>query len=166
MKAKIIITEAIYNALLNEAIATKHFFDRMDRMWNLDIEKEDISITRQNLKKVMLYQFPVPQFPQKLSFAIRLHRLKVNPNSEFKVYYKNDRRLYYKLVEDDNSGASIGDEFWVIVRENKITSFLLRKSAETEKGKDFLKNLLKVDQVFFDVKNIEVDSNNNVINYF
>lgn len=88
-------------------------------------------------------------FPPNKSFGIMLGEFTPNKKSKF---YKNvgGNRHYYSIIDDVIIADSTGDQFWVIVRNNKITTFMLRKSIQT---KDLAHNLekLRVDVV---IKNL------------
>jgi hypothetical protein len=70
---------------------------------------------------------------------------KPNPNSNFYVK-TNDGRGYYSIIDDAVIHDSTGDQFWVIVRENKATTVMLRKSIQTS-DTEHNKVKLNVDEV-------------------
>lgn len=138
---KIIITEAQANKYLKEAQTTWHFEERIvDRLNNLDLPKEDINFIYRKLDKL-----EATDFGNKTSYAIRLIKFKPNPSSS--AYYKINGREYYKVI--DNRGKdSTGDELWVIIRQNQLKTFFLRKGIQT-KDPQRTKRILNVDEIIY-----------------
>lgn len=137
--AKILISP-IHYATLQEALATQHMNKRLlSRLHELNLSTSFIQNVMNKLQ-VILHKNYYPD----ISYAIRLATFL--PDKKSPNYIEIDERPYYKH-RDEMGKVSIGDEFWAIVRDNKIVTFLLRKSQETEMGEDYLESLLNVDVV-------------------
>lgn len=128
---------------IQEALATAHMNDRIiERLYDLDLPQDIINKTNDKLRTIKQTDFPIDK-----SYAIRLSQFQPILTAETKdIFTKINGRPYYKH-KDSQGRTSIGDELWAIVRDNKIVTFLMRKSEETEKGTDFLKTLLNVNFV-------------------
>jgi len=143
--------------LLFESDVSGHAYERikkrLDTMkYSGDITPEEYEQIRKNLNLILSNNF------DSKSYGIFLGKFKPNPNS---IYYTN-KNIYdpgipfYQIISNDGIFAkdSTGDEMWAIVRDNVITTIMLRKSTqrksvENERGED---GGLGVDVV---IKNIE-----------
>jgi len=143
---KIRITEEQYKNI-QEAYPTGHMMARKtQRLHHVDLPIADINATEQKLKKVIETDYPN-------STAIRLHKFK--PDSKHKYYHVQNSVPFYRIPEGTvfSRGRtivkkSIGDEFWVIVRGNKIKTFLLRRSNDGRNVSD-IKKILNVSEVIY-----------------
>lgn len=89
-------------------------------------------------------------FPKNKSFGVMIGKFNPNPES---MYYKEvaKGRGYYSINDDKIIHDSTGDQFWVIIRDNKVTTFMLRKAIQT-KDVEHNKEKLMVDVVIKDLE--------------
>lgn len=138
------ITTYLTESIVVEADVTQHLIDRFNgRITSIPSDAIQNKIKRQimkNLKKVKDFKFD----PYK-SYGIRLAELQINKDS--KMFYEIGGREYYRI--DDFLGKdSTGDEIWVVVRNNKIGTIMLRKSIQPIAK-------LRVDSVLYSTKELE-----------
>lgn len=69
-------------------------------------------------------------FPKDKSYGVMLGNFKPNPKSEHYVEVAKGRG-YYSLQDDKIIHDSTGDQFWVVIRNNEATTFMLRKAIQT-----------------------------------
>ena len=97
---------------------TERIRDRILKMSDEDLPKE--------IKEQILVTFDKIEafdFPNKKNYVIFLGHFPINPNSR---YYKEFQGGQYYEIE-----GSIGNQFWVIVRNNTISTFMLATSHQT-----------------------------------
>ncbi len=132
------------NESLNEASEAPHLIERFNgRIKSMPNDAIPNKIKRQilkNLNKVKDFNFD----PYK-SYGVRLADLQINKDS--KMYYEIGGREYYRI--DDFLGKdSTGDEIWVIIRQNRIGTIMLRKSIQPIEK-------LRVDRVLYNIKELQ-----------
>jgi hypothetical protein len=123
---------------------SQHQLDRIAERFEV-FTSADIKFAVKNHLKHNLKLLGKLKLPKDKSFGIQLcHFI---PNKESK-YYKvvNNDRAYYSIVDDEVIHDSTGDQFWVVIRHNKITTFMLRKAIQTSNLEHNLEKL-RVDEV-------------------
>lgn len=124
-----------------------HSLDRIKQ--RLDALTDDIPAINQEQIRTNLDTIERTNFPKNKSFAIMLGHFRPNPNSEY--YYETpDGRGYYQVIGDEVLSDSTGNQFWLVIRGNKVTTFMLRKSIQT---KDLDRNSIKM-RTDYSIKNI------------
>jgi hypothetical protein len=73
-----------------------------------------------------------------------------NPNSKSPHYVDVNGKGYYQIMDDGVIHDSTGDQLWVVVRENKATTVMLRKSIQT-RDINHNKEKLMVDEIIRDL---------------
>lgn len=129
---KINILKILRETFMPEAEVDPHTNDRIrDRIMKMSDEdlpkeiKEKILTTFDKIESV--------DFPKKRTYVVQLGQFPINPNSQ---YYKEFRGSKYYEIE-----GSIGNQFWVIIRNNVISTFMLATDHQTrnpEKNADRL----------------------------
>lgn len=147
----------IKNIILKEVANTRHQLDRFKTRFNIlcqgHISSEDKNEILRNLNT--LNQIDLDN----KSYAVRIGGFKVNKDSEF--YIDVNGRGYYR-VNDELFKDSTGNEFWAIVRNNRIITFMLRKDIQS-RDVEKMKDRLRVDDVIFDVNKINKPVSEEVI---
>jgi hypothetical protein len=136
--------------ILRENIkSSNHKLNRIKNRFDV-FTTDDMSIEVKNKVKSNLSLLEKIDLPYGKSFAIMLGSF--NPNKDSK-YYKlvGGNRGYYTIIDDVVISDSTGDQFWLIVRNNVITTFMLRKAIQTA---DLSHNLtkLRVDEIILDLE--------------
>lgn len=72
------------------------------------------------------------------------------PNSKSPYYFDVNGRGYYQIMDDAVIHDSTGNQFWVVVRENKATTVMLRKEIQT-RDVNHNKEKLRVDEIIKDL---------------
>lgn len=135
---------------------SQHQLDRISERFEVFTSK-DIKFAVKNHIKHNLALLGKVKLPKDKSFGIKLCHFV--PNKESKHYKVVDtNRAYYSIVDDSVIHDSTGDQFWVVIRHNKITTFMLRKSIQTQ---DLEHNLekLRVDEVIIDLPKFIKENN-------
>jgi hypothetical protein len=141
MISKIIITEQQYAKIMSEALPSGHFKERLNsRLDSLELPPEDIITIQGQLKNIIRTSFN----PSK-SYAYRL--IKFNPDPNSRMFIQVQGRPYYRVV-DENGYDSTGDELWVIIRNNQMVTFFIRKSIQTA-DEQTAKEKMRVDEVIY-----------------
>ncbi len=117
-----------------ESEETKHSLDRLAGRIN---KLDSISSFDKEILSDYLDIIRTLNFNKRKSFAIKLLDLKIDEKSEQYVNIKG--REYYKIL-DFLGKNSTGNEIWAIIRNNSITTIMLRKDIQP-------KEKLKVDYV-------------------
>lgn len=127
---------------------TKHQLDRIKERFDV-FTIDDISIACKNQINNTLSLLNTFEFSSDKSFGVMLGEFIPNEKSKH-IKIVGGNRHYYSIIDDSVISDSTGDQFWVVIRNNKITTFMLRKSIQT---KDLAHNLekLRVDEV---IKNL------------
>jgi hypothetical protein len=126
-----------------EADITQHsdlrVMSRIDAMGAEDLTNLERSTIKGNLQKVIDTNFP------NQAFAIMLGQFRPNPKSD--LYFDG----HYRMI-DERGNDSTGDQFWVIVRDNVVTTFLLRKSVQT-RDSNYNNDKLRTDHSIKNINN-------------
>lgn len=141
----------VKNVILKEVVNTKHQLERFKTRFNVlcqgDIDNEDKMNILRNVNA--LNQLTLDN----KSYAVRLGDFKVNKNSKY--FIDVNGRGYYR-VNDELFKDSTGNEFWAIVRNNVITTFMLRKDIQS-RDVNHMKDRLRVDDIIFDISKINTN---------
>lgn len=146
-RIKLLLAEVLRSQtpLLLEAEDTGHLLDRVrTRIGSMTDEDLNPQVRQQilmNLEKVQNMNFP----PNK-SYGILLGEFLPKPSSS--LYVEVGGRGYYQIMEFGKD--STGDQIWVVVRNNKVPTLMLRKRIQSA-DLNHLKSKLDVDVV---VRNI------------
>jgi len=131
------IKEILKEEIVQEAVLNQHALERVEQRLNSmkidnDLSYGEEQIITNNLQKILSYEFN----PNK-SFGILLGTFKPNPES--RLYTDKNRWNpnvpFYEIYGqglDDVVKDSTGDEFWAVVRNNVITTVMLRKKSQRE----------------------------------
>ncbi len=142
LSMKWFIKKILRESLLPEADVDTHTYDRIgDRIAKIsdaDLSSEAKGTIFRNLKKIETIDFP-----KNKSYVVFLGEFTPNPESKYFEVYKGNP--YYKLE------GSIGNQFWAIVRKNKIDTFMLAMEYQT-KNPMYNAERLNVD---YSIKNID-----------
>lgn len=133
------VSKQHYIPNLKEVNASGHFFERVkQRIHGLsdDISRGEMANILRNIESLKETEFP------KGSFAIRLGNFRPDPESPLYVSVGRDGRGYYRIMDDEVLTDSTGDEIWAVVRDNTVTTIMLRKRIQT---KDITHNNDKMD---------------------
>lgn len=137
MKYKMILSES-HNKLI-EALASAHFEQRyIQRIKQLNLPD---SIEKKLNNRI--FEIEENDFNPSVSYGIMLIDLKPQLGDKNVINYKG-KPMY--RVYDNKGKDSTGDQIWIAVRGNKITTLFLRKSTQS-KDKNFLKKKLRVDVI-------------------
>lgn len=141
MEKKIIITESQAYMPIDEAKASTHFKDRLkDRLNSIDLPSKDIIRIHKEIKKINRTKYDKDK-----GYAVRIIRFNPDPSSSAYVNIKG--KEYYR-VYDEKGKDSTGNELWVIVRNNEIKTFMIRKSVQTS-NPEYMKRRLRVDEIIY-----------------
>jgi hypothetical protein len=145
-RIKILLGEILRESFLNEAEDTAHLLDRVrkrvESMTDDDLNPQVKQRILTNLETVRNTDFPTNR-----SYGILLGEFLPKPTSS--LYVDVGGRGYYRIVEFGVD--STGDQIWLVVRNNKVPTLMLRKRIQSA-DLNHLKNKLDVDVV---VRNIE-----------
>lgn len=116
------IIKLLRETFIPEAEVEEHATDRIKgRM--LSMSNDDLP---KDIKEQILTNFSKVEgidFPKKKSYVIFLGQIPINKNSEYYVEFRG--KDYYQI------GKSIGNQFWVIIRNNTIGTFMLATDQQT-----------------------------------
>lgn len=136
------IRKILRESLLPEADVDAHTLDRVgDRISKMS--DEDLPNTIKGSIFSTLKKIENIDFPKNKSYVIFLGEFKANPKSQYFELFRGNP--YYKIE------GSIGNQFWVIVRDNKIDTFMLAMDYQT-KNPEYNAKRLNVD---LSIKNID-----------
>lgn len=127
---------------------TQHQLDRITERFEI-FTSDDLKFAVKNHIKYNLKLLGKIKLDRDKSFGVKLCHFIPNKDSKFYKVVNNDRP-YYSIMDDEVIHDSTGDQFWVIIRQNKITTFMLRKSIQTNDLKHNLEKL-RVDEVIIDL---------------
>ena len=102
---------------------TQHQLDRIGERFEI-FTSNDLKFAVKNHIKHNLRLLGELKLDRYQSFGIKLCQFIPNKDSKHYVVVNNDRP-YYSIVDDEIIHDSTGDQFWVVVRHNKITTFML-----------------------------------------
>jgi len=146
---RLIITESQYETIISEDrySALAHFSDRYSRRMSqkylvLPLRERD-GLDRE-IKKIFLRTFP------KGNTAFRVFVFKPNPDSP--NYIEQKGKPYYRFKDADDN-IFIGDEAWVIIKNQNPITILVRRSVETRSSS--AKSMFGVDQVLYGERDLE-----------
>lgn len=134
---------------LNEVYFLGHSTDRIKERLNVFSDVDfPIGVKREVNKNLSLLDGY--DFPKDKSYGVMLGNFNPNPESPYYVEVEKGRG-YYRLQDDKIIHDSTGDQFWVVIRNNEATTFMLRKAIQTQ-DPEHNKEKLRVDDV---IKNLE-----------
>jgi len=111
---------------------TEHAYNRFEERLkgmcaNDDITKEELKIIMENLNFIL-----ESDFDKEISYGIMLGRFNINPKS-YLVTKKHPSGVYYEINSKDEYDIvkdSTGNEFWIIIRNNRLITAFLRKTIQ------------------------------------
>jgi hypothetical protein len=111
---------------------TEHAYGRLkERLSGMtrenDITTEEAKSIENNLNHILICGFD-----KNKSFGIKLGTFKINPNSKL-LTKKHKSGIYYEINSLDKFDIvldSTGNEFWGIVRNNRLITVFLRKTVQ------------------------------------
>lgn len=139
--------------ILREGVkGSKHSLERIKDRFNVFANDGDISNDVTSKFKSNLDVLGKIDLPYGKSYGIMLGSF--TPNKQSKYYMSVGGNRAYYSIKGDKEGVitdSTGDQFWIIVRNNVITTFMLRKAIQTA---DLTHNLtkLRVDEIILDLE--------------
>lgn len=141
----------------NNLQVSKHQIERIEERFNV-FTSEDISFAFKNHVKHNLTLLGKVKLPNNKSYEIMLGSFEPKSTSKHHVVVGGNRS-YYSIIDDEVISDSTGNQFWIIVRNNKIKTFMLRKSIQTA---DLEHNLekLRVDEVILSLPTFIKQSKN------
>lgn len=111
---------------------SEHGYNRLrERLEKMTIHG-DITAIEAFQMEYILNQILKRGFNPNKSYGIKLGTFSINPNS-FLVTRKHPSGVYYEIYSADPNDIikdSTGNEFWVIIRNNKLITSFLRKSIQ------------------------------------
>lgn len=143
---------------MNENLTiTEHQLDRIAERFEI-FTSNDLKFAVKNHVKHNLRLLGKLKLDRDQSFGIRLCQFVPNKDSQ---YYKlvDNVRPYYSILDDEVIHDSTGDQFWVITRGNKITTFMLRKSVQTN-NLEYNLEKLRVDEIITDLPRFIKENSN------
>jgi hypothetical protein len=143
----------LIGVLLREALETHHsikrFKNRFGKLNNGDITNEEKTRIIKNLESVKNYDFPNDE-----SFSILLGDFNVKRNNKnrhrdvsvVQYYDKVEKKnmMYYSVK--DRSDISVGNQIWLIIRQNEIVTIMFRRSSQDGSEKHLMDSF-KVDKI-------------------
>jgi hypothetical protein len=145
---------------LNEANFGEHSVDRFKERFS-EFSDEDIpqSVKQGIIKN--LDTIEATDFPTNKSYGVMLGSIPVNKESQYYKAYletvKDGNTMgkggsYYSIMGDKKRiiKDSTGNQFWVVIRNNEVTTFMLRKDVQTNDANYNIEKL-RVDNV---IKNL------------
>jgi len=140
----------------NNLQISKHQISRIQERFEI-FTNADITFGFKNHVKHNLRLLEKVKLPSNKSFGILLGTFVPVETSKHYVTVTKDRS-YYSIIDDTVISDSTGDQFWIVVRNNKITTFMLRKSIQTA---DLAHNLekMRVEEVILDLKSFIKEQN-------
>ena len=128
----------------NNLQSSEHQIERIKERFEV-FSSIDLPFAVKNHIKRNLSLLEKVKLPFNKSFGVMLGSFIPNDKSTHHISI-TDNRSYYSIIDDEVISDSTGDQFWVIVRRNKITTFMLRKSIQTGNLEHNLEKL-RVDEV-------------------
>lgn len=140
----------------NNLQVSEHQLERITERFEV-FTSNDISFAFKNHIKHNLSLLGKLKLPFGKSFGIMLGSFEPNKESKHYKVVTNDRS-YYSIIDDTVISDSTGDQFWIVIRHKKITTFMLRKSIQTA---DLVHNLekLRVDEVILNLQKYIKENN-------
>jgi hypothetical protein len=112
--------------LQKEAHFTQHIFDRLEDRLDQFYDEEISSDKRREITR-LLNNLRLMDFHPNHSFALKVADLEINRDSEL---YVNVRGREYYRVDDFMGRDSTGNQIWMIIRDNRATTIMLRKDIQ------------------------------------
>lgn len=107
--------------------------ERLDKMVTYgDITSNEAKLLESNLNEVLR-----KGFNQSKSFGIKIGKFQINPESSL-VTRKHKTGIYYEINSADQYDVikdSTGNEFWVVIRNNRLVTAFLRKTIQRNTAK-------------------------------
>jgi len=152
---KKILRESIKDIL--EARDTEHSIERFNERLTFlsrtnSLSSSEVTKLTDNLKLVQQHNFP-----KKSSYAIKLGNFKVKKESPYYKITKSGEPFYSVPNKKNPHITSDGNEFWVIVRGNDISTLMLRRKLQLKNTK-VAKDSLNVDIIIYDINNYIEDA--------
>lgn len=146
---------------LNEANFGEHSVDRFKERFS-EFSDEDIP---QSVKQGIIKNLDTIErtdFPINKSYGVMLGSIPVNKESQYyKAYLETVKAgntmgkggSYYSIIGDKKRiiKDSTGNQFWVVIRNNEVTTFMLRKDVQTNDSNYNIEKL-RVDSVIKNLK--------------
>ncbi len=143
----------LIGGLLREALETHHsikrFKNRFGKLNDGDITNEEKTRIIKNLESVKNYDFPNDE-----SFSILLGEFNVKRNNKnrhrdvsvVQYYDKLEKKnmMYYSVK--DRGDISVGNQIWLIIRQNEIVTIMFRRSSQDGSEKHLMDSF-KVDKI-------------------
>lgn len=142
----------LYNSLITEATETNHLFGRLKGRIDTLSDAEITNSKKRFLDKYLDIVKRLNYNPSD-SFAIKVIDLEINPES--KLYINVRGREYYR-INDFLGRDSTGNQIWIIIRNNKLTTAMLRKDIQPV-------SKLRVDYVVHNIDDLQKLLANNII---
>lgn len=134
------------NILLKEVANTNHEIERLKSRFSVFTPEDLDNADKVKILRNISLLNNINLNPRE-SYGVRLGDFKINPKSK---YYFNIRGREYYRLNNELVKDSTGNEFWVVVRNNRITTFMLRKDVQSN-NEDYLKEKLRVNNIIFDL---------------
>ena len=152
---KKILRESLQGIL--EAKETIHSGDRLnDRLDILlrtnSLTTKEVSNIKNNLKLIKGHNFP-----KQKSYAIKLGGFEVKKDSIYYRLSKNGEPQYSIPNPENPNIKSKGNEFWVVVRGDVISTLMLSRKSQF-KNTAVAKDKLDVDEIIFNIEKYLLDS--------
>jgi hypothetical protein len=112
---------------------TDHAYNRITERLESMCDKDDITEEEQLELTENLQLVLDTEFKRDLSYGVKLGGFKINPKS-YLATKKHPSGIYYEICSKDDNDVvkdSTGDEFWVIIRDNKLITSFLRKAIQS-----------------------------------
>lgn len=140
MKSRIL--QLLKEKFVLEADVDQHTYDRVNDRIN---KMNDVDLSKETKEKIFdtLSKIRDTDFPKTKSYVIFLGQFNPNPKSEYFEIFKN--KPYYRIEN------SVGNQFWVIIRNNKVDTFMLAMDYQTN-NPEANANRLNVD---YSIRNID-----------
>jgi len=112
------------------AHALERLMERLDKMTNNDdITEQEATEIRKTVNKIVK-----KEFDSFTSYGIMFGRFAINPESRL-VTEKHNSGVYYEINSLDHQDVmrdSTGNEFWGIIRGNRMVTAFLRKTVQSK----------------------------------
>lgn len=136
---------------LDELSQSTHSVDRLkQRLYGI---KDEVNPNHFGIIIQSLDQLRGIDFPEQKSYAVCLGPIMAKDRDNRNLV-NVDGRVYYRVMTDGMLKDSTGNQFWVIIRNNTITTAMLRKDIQT-RDRERNKGKLNVDMVFHRVSHIK-----------
>lgn len=120
------IKNKLREKFLNETTSSEHLFDRLKGRIN-KLSENEVSSEEKGYLETYLNILLKMDFDKRKSFAVKV--LDLNINEESDMYYNIKGRSYYR-INDFMGKDSTGNEIWVVIRNNRAITIMLRKDIQ------------------------------------